>query len=104
MTRAIQRVFWWPKLRSTVQDFIGQCYLCQTNKFTNQKSAGLLTSLPIPTGNWTDISTDLIVALSHTTTGYDAILVWVCNNNNNKRPLTPKSMPPAGDEHAKLKT
>ena len=24
--------------------------------------------------------------------------------NNNKRPLTPKSMPPAGDEHAKLKT
>ena len=21
--------------------------------------------------------------------------------NNNKRPLTPKSMPPAGDEHAK---
>ena len=28
----------------------------------------------------------------------------LCNNNNNKRPLTPKSMPPAGDEHAKLKT
>ena len=24
--------------------------------------------------------------------------------NNNKRPLTPKSMPPNGDEHAKLKT
>ena len=24
--------------------------------------------------------------------------------DNNKRPLTPKSMPPAGDEHAKLKT
>ena len=26
------------------------------------------------------------------------------NTTNNKRPLTPKSMPPAGDEHAKLKT
>ena len=26
------------------------------------------------------------------------------SNNNNKRPLTPKSMPPAGDEHAQLKT
>ena len=25
------------------------------------------------------------------------------NNNNNKRPLTPKSMPPTGDKHAKLK-
>ena len=33
-------------------------------------------------------------------------IVWllVDNNNNNKRPLTPKSMPPASDEHAKLKT
>ena len=28
----------------------------------------------------------------------------VNNNNNNKRPLTLKSMLPAGDEHAKLKT
>ena len=26
------------------------------------------------------------------------------SNNNNKRPLTPKSMPPAGDEHTKIKT
>ena len=25
-------------------------------------------------------------------------------NNNNKRPFTPKSMAPTGDEHAKLKT
>ena len=52
--------------------------MCQTNKDTNQKSVGLLTSLPIPTGNSTDISTALIVALPHTTTGYDAIPVWVC--------------------------
>ena len=26
------------------------------------------------------------------------------NNNKNKRPFTPKSMPPTGDEHAELKT
>ena len=26
------------------------------------------------------------------------------NTSNNKRPLTPKCMPPTGDEHAKLKT
>ena len=26
------------------------------------------------------------------------------NNNTNKRSLTPKSMPPTRDEHAKLKT
>ena len=32
-------------------------------------------------------------------------LAWnKLNINNNKRPLTPKSMPPAGDEHTKLKT
>ena len=33
-----------------------------------------------------------------------AHVLHVYINNNNKRPLTPKSMPPAGDEHAKLKT
>ena len=32
------------------------------------------------------------------------MLFGLSNNNNNKRPLTPKSRPPAGDEHAKLKT
>ena len=31
----------------------------------------------------------------------DPIIINV-SNSNNKRPLTPKSMPPAGDEHAKL--
>ena len=31
------------------------------------------------------------------------IIIRISNNNTNKRPLTPKSMPPAGDEHAKLK-
>ena len=39
----------------------------------------------------------LVVIGSVNTTGVKTI-------NNNKRPLTPKSMPPAGDEHAKLKT
>ena len=32
------------------------------------------------------------------------MLFEVSNNNINKRPLIPKSMPPTGDEHAKLKT
>ena len=30
------------------------------------------------------------------------LLVYLYNNINNKRPLTLKSMPPTGDEHAKL--
>ena len=76
--KSLQRTFWWPNLKLSVQDFINQCHFCQTNKVTNQKAAGLLVSLPIPDANWTDISTDLIVALPVTTTGYDAILVWVC--------------------------
>ena len=31
-------------------------------------------------------------------------LLCTYNNKNNKRPLTPESMPPTGDEHAELKT
>ena len=35
---------------------------------------------------------------------FGGIQLFCFNNNNNKRPLTPKSMPLAGDEYAKLKT
>ena len=37
---------------------------------------------------------------------FTLLIITVISNIiiNNKRPLTPKSMPPAGDEHAKLKT
>ena len=40
----------------------------------------------------------------HEILGGDAVRTTYSNNTNNKRPLTPKSMPPTGDELAKLKT
>ena len=77
-SRAVQRTFWWPKLRLDVGDFIAKCHQCQVNKPTNQKLAGLLLPLPIPTHNWSSVSTDLITALPRTPGGFDAILVWEC--------------------------
>ena len=46
-------------------------------KQINQQPGGLLHSLPIPDIPWESISTDLIISLPLTTTGFDAILVWV---------------------------
>ena len=72
--KAVQRTFWWPKMKDDVINFINSC---QSNKSTNKLPGGLLHSLPIPDIPWESISTDLIISLPLTTTGFDAILVWV---------------------------
>ena len=54
----------------------------------------------------------IIVLLNYCSCIYDHCIMAIIvldmllefNNNDNKRPLTPKSMPPAGDEHTKLET
>ena len=63
------------------------------------------TSLYLNCMMWGIYSTTLYfscVILSICSTVMQIIVLQLLNNNNNKRPLTPKSMPPAGDEHAKL--
>jgi hypothetical protein len=74
----VQRSVWWPSLHSDVQEYVRTCDLCQRNKSTNQKPGGLLMPLPIPTSRCQDsISMDLITALPRTSTGKDAIVVFV---------------------------
>ena len=51
--------------------------------------------------NW---NVNIFAASNVVSSASNEFLATGYNNNNNKRPLTPKSMPPAGDEHAKLKT
>ena len=78
---------------------IAKCHQCQVNKPTNQKPAGLLQPLPIPTHNWSSISTDLITALPRTSGGFDA---W-CGSVVQAAMLFPNSIPvhsrPVGRPH-----
>ena len=45
--RCTTTLFWWPKLRMDVGDFIILLHRCQAIKPTNQKLAGLLNPLPV---------------------------------------------------------
>ena len=45
----ICRWYWWPKLGRAVDKYCHSCPTCQATKTDNQKSLGLLHSLPIPT-------------------------------------------------------
>ena len=74
---AVQRSFWWPGLNKYVLRYVQACPLCQRNKATNQRPAGLLNPLQIPEHVWASVSMDYITDLPKTLRGHDTILVFV---------------------------
>ena len=48
---ATERFYAWPSLREDVESYVQSCPMCQRNKSTNQKPAGLLQPLPVPYRN-----------------------------------------------------
>src|SRR4051812_24526769 len=64
-------------MNQDIKNFVKSCEQCQRNKSSNQKPAGLLQPLELPTRNWQQVSMDLIVALPKTKAGLDAIVVFV---------------------------
>ena len=55
------------------------CPCCQRKKSTNQKPAGLLQPLPVPTREWGSISIDLITALPETASLYLGLMICLIN-------------------------
>jgi hypothetical protein len=72
----IRRRFYWPSVKSFVEDYIASCPACARNKARRHKSYGLLQPLPVPAGPWKSISLDYIEQLPESA-GYDSILVIV---------------------------
>ena len=72
----IQRNFYWPNMRTFINEYIRSCDACQRNKAAHHKPYGLLHPLPVPIGPWLSLSMDHIVDLprSH---GFNAVLVVV---------------------------
>ena len=44
----VRRDFWWPGMDQDVEKYVKDCEMCNKNKPTNKKKAGLLAPLPIP--------------------------------------------------------
>ena len=73
----VQRLYWWHSVRPDVIDYVKTCANCQRNKASSAKPAGVLHPLPIPHSPWSSVSMDFIVHLPKTSSGYDAIVVFV---------------------------
>ena len=73
----LQRNYYWPRMATTVKEYVARYNTCQRFKESNMAPAGLLHPLETPSLPWEHISADFItdLPLSHS---FDAILtiVW----------------------------
>jgi len=72
---ALQRLYWWPGMTGDIAKYVKTCLLCQRNKASTKKPAGLLQPLPIPTDRWSEVTMDFITGLPCTPRGHDAVMV-----------------------------
>ncbi len=77
--QAVKNLYWWPKMAKEIQEYVHTCASCQRNKPLNEKPAGVLHPLPIPTDKWESVSMDFITQLPKASgpIPYDAIVVFV---------------------------
>ena len=73
----VQRRYWWPSMATEIQEYVRGCLVCQRDKASNQKPAGLLQPIEIPYNSWDHATMDRITQLPKTKRGHTAILVVV---------------------------
>ena len=72
----LQHNYYWPRMATTVKEYVTRCDICQRFKGSNMAPAGLLHPLETPSLLWEHISADFItdLPLSHS---FDTILTVV---------------------------
>jgi hypothetical protein len=73
----VKRRFYWPGMDAEIARYVTSCDACQRNKPSQQATMGLLQPLPIPDRPWQQVSMDLITQLPRSSSGKDAIVVFV---------------------------
>jgi hypothetical protein len=74
----MKRRFFWHGMAKQVEEYVTTCDACQRNKPSQQRTPGLLMSIPSPTVAGHTWTMDLITQLPRTRGGNDAIVVWTC--------------------------
>jgi len=77
MYHDLKMLFWWPRMKKEITEFVYACLVCQKSKIEHQKPSCLMQPLFVPEWKWDSISMDFIGALRKTVKGFDSILVIV---------------------------
>lgn len=72
----IRQMFAWPRLKLSVQKFVGACPICKQAKPEHVKSPGLLQPLPIPAQPWGMVTLDFVEGLPKSA-AFSCVLVVV---------------------------
>ena len=72
----MEKEFFWDGLKSDIQKFVAECFICQQNKVETIKTLRLLQPLSIPSQCWDEISMDFIKGLPKSE-GNNVIMVVV---------------------------
>lgn len=59
----MKKLFYWPKLKESVLEYVKQCDICQMNKHENIQTPRLLESIPVPDGAWEIIIMNFVIGL-----------------------------------------
>jgi len=77
MYQDLKKMFWWPKMKKEVAQYVAKCLVCQKDKIEHQKPTGMLQSLDIPEWKWDSIAMDFVFGLPRTIQKFDSIWVIV---------------------------
>ena len=73
----LKQNFFWPKMRTFVDNYVNSCDSCQRYKNSQVKPAGLLKPMPIPDRCWDSCSMDFLTSLPPTQRGHTSVMIVV---------------------------
>jgi len=73
MYQDLKKLFWWPRQKNDITEFVYACLVCQKSKIEHQKPSGLMQTLFVPEWKWDSISMDFVGALLKTVKRFDLI-------------------------------
>jgi hypothetical protein len=77
MITTTKKLFYWPRLKSDIVDYLANCLECKQVKTEHQHLAGFFQPLPIPEWKWETISMDFITGFPKSTKQNDVIMIVV---------------------------
>nr|GFA37802.1 retrotransposable element Tf2 [Tanacetum cinerariifolium] len=77
MYQDLKKLYWSPNMKAEIATYVSKCLACAKVKVECQKPSGLLLQPVIPVWRWENITIDFVTKLPKTSTGQDAIWVFV---------------------------